>query len=198
MPSEDLEIRKDRARLRALMYEPQSVMLQQDKLKRWWLTDMYVMLEVSGAPSVEGVPPGEYKLLASGEMRELSTRIMDIDGWRHNITNNCRWAPASPTMWSVAEHPGKAMLFRVEMQQYCDKPYALLGEPTWTAFQRHHGEGLEVMYSTVHNLFRFSVRDWWSYAAGIRCPGGQEDVAKAIALASDSTSKYDESTSKEA
>jgi squalene cyclase len=173
------------------MYQPNSVMLQQARSGKWWLTDMYVMLNVTGDPGVAGLEPGEYRIMGSGEMRELSTRVMDVDGYLYNIAGQCRWREAEPTEWSVAEHPGKAMLFSVRQTGTGKiQRYALLGEGTWTALTKYHPVKA-LYYSQRNNLFLFDMDTHSAYVAGIRCPEGQEKVAEAIALAHASTSKYD-------
>jgi hypothetical protein len=84
----------------------------------------------------------------------------------------------------VAEHPGKAQLWR-SLGVPC-----LLGESTWAAIRRHY-PGVSVEYSHGKlNLFRFSAEGVgvFCFAAGIRCPEGQEGAAMAIVSALDTTS----------
>jgi hypothetical protein len=116
------------------------------------------------------------------------------------IVGDGPWLLAHQTEWSVAEHPGKAMLWAYDAYP------CLLGEATWTAIKRHH-PGVFVEYHATRNLFRFSEMEHeplcgepgsivcrcplvtFAYAAGIRMPEGQEDVAHAIAQTLVSTSK---------
>jgi hypothetical protein len=166
------------AALRQIMYQPSAVWLATENSGDRWLTDQFVMLCVSGLSAVEGVTDGPYKLMADGEIRERdSIPPPDLESWFAGLRGT--WLPAAPTEWSVAEHPGKAMLWHVRALP------ALMGEPTWTQIKRHYPD-CEVEWLRERNLFRFSSRYLnvpFCYAAGIRVPDGQESIASEIARA---------------
>jgi len=196
----------ERARIRSIMYEPSSVWLATEYSGRRWLTDQFVLYDVTGAEvlhcydtSYDVVwPDGPYQLMATGVWRAQTRDSIpepDIEAYFRNLAGKVSWRPARPTEWSVAEHPGKAMLW-ISEEVPC-----LLGESTWTAIKRHHPDVVvEYGHSDSFNVFRFSeVRHDpdceeggvhcghrpvpFCFAAGIRVPEGQEDVAYEIALA---------------
>ena len=182
------------------MYQPSAVWLSTENSGDRWLTDKYVLLNVTDdetfKPCAEcrggricgecppGYPDGPYKLTVSnGPTWRDAIPHPDIEAY-FGVLAEYTWYPAYPSEWSVAEHPGKAQLW-----VSANDP-VLLGEPTWTQIRRHYPD-VFVMYSGSGNLFRFSVEDVpFCYAAGIRIPDGQEAMAKALASALDSTSNH--------
>lgn len=195
MPSETpLEIRQEWARLRQIMYEPTSVWLCTDADGERWLTDQFVLYKVTGCWTIKrldagpgGRPElrdGSYKLTVSSGLQERkSVPPPDLEKYFEAI-GKIAFYPASPSEWSVAEHPGKAQLW-VSEGEYC-----LLGESTWTAIKKHHPD-VAVTYAIRDNLFSFEQDGIpFAYAAGIRIPDGQEAVAAAIASKLDSTSNH--------
>jgi hypothetical protein len=187
-PEIPLEVRQEWTRLRAILYEPSSVWMATWAANERWLTDQYVMLDVTGSCALEDyeVPDGGYKLVASKgfEPRELGWRP-DIDVYFAAMDQLADWLPAQPSEWSVAEHPGKAQLWTYRPR---DLFPCLLGESTWTAIKRNHPDCL-VEYSEETNVFRFTAAGHvFCFAAGIRIPDGQGEVAHAIARELDSTS----------
>lgn len=212
----------DWARLRQVMYEPSTVWLSTDYGGDRWLTDQFVLYRVTGYAELsdydfhtclnyepwlgyepledecscpEEIPDGPYQLTVSrGFKPRKSVPQPDIEGYFQNLAKKS-WCPTFPGEWSVAEHPGKAMLWTYE-----GKP-CLLGESTWTALKRHHPDVI-VEYTPEGNIFRFSevfhvdpeddCMDGscncqeipFAFAAGIQIPDGQEHVAEAIAAVS--------------
>ena len=201
----------ERARIRGIMYEPSSVWLATENSGDRWLTDQFVLYNVTDAEVLYCYdcsydvywPDGPYQLMASGDWRMKDRDSIpepDIEAW-FEVTSATDWRAATPTEWSVAEHPGKAMLWVAGDGVPC-----LLGESTWTAIKRHHPE-VEVTLHPERNLFRFSaprhvrydadanpepcvayecdgcVVAPFAFAAGIQIPEGQEDVAYEIARA---------------
>ena len=188
----------ERARIRQIMYEPSKVWLATEHCGDRWLTDQFVLYDVTGADVLQcydetyGIewPDGPYQLMATGAWRmgaRDSVPEPDIEAFL-GIMAELVWFPATPTEWSVAEHPGKAMLWNA------DGLPALLGESTWTAIKRHHPYCLvEHAQNDSAGTFRFSdprVIDGegphpipFCYAAGIQIPDGQEDVAFEIVRA---------------
>lgn len=179
--------------LRQIMYQPSAVWLATENCGDRWLTDQFVLLCVTYLGEWDELPDGPYKLTAgNGIQPRESVPEPDIEQWFARTAEG-RWRPAKPSEWSVAEHPGKAMLWA------CGSLPCLLGESTWTQIKRHHPE-VEVAYEATLNMFRFSEPEHDSaseacaegtctacpklpfcYAAGIRTPDGQHDAASAIA-----------------
>lgn len=180
MPSDE------RARIRAIMYQPSKVWLATENSGDRWLTDQFVMLNVTDTEVVDGLPDGAYQLMATGAWRAEerdSVPEPDIEGY-FKVMASHTWYRAEPSEWSVAEHPGKAMLWSAHGAA------CLLGESTWASIKRHHPD---CMVSYAHNrkagVFRFSDGPFpFAYAAGIQIPEGQECVAHAIITALVSTS----------
>lgn len=180
MPSERPETHQDVTRWRQIMYQPSSVWLATDMSGERWLTDEYVMLNVTGDAAQEDVEDGAYKLLASGELRvekRDSFPEPDLERYFARVDELVDWREATPTEWSVAEHPGKAMLWR------SDGAPCLLGESTWTAIHRRYAPLLVEYSHGKLNLFRFTTRAGvFAFAAGIRVPTGQEEIAASIVI----------------
>jgi hypothetical protein len=207
------------AQLRQIMYQPSTVWLSTENSGDRWLTDQFVLINVTGEsailqPAIEGIidshspggvewPDGPYKLTASDGLKPReSVPEPDIEAWFTRAAES-KWRRVRPTEWSVAEHPGKAMLWAYAHAG--GNAPCLFGESTWTALKRHHPE-VVVEYARDLNLFRFSevthdasreecgegrcVHPWvpFCYAAGIRVPEGQEDAAVAVAALFDATS----------
>ena len=166
----------DIGRLRQIMYQPSACWLSTEYSGDRWLTDQFVLLNVTDEESVEGVVDGPVKLTASnGVQPRDSVPEPDIEAYFATIAD-ADWRPAVPTEWSVAEHPGKAMLW-VRLGGYP----CLLGETTWAQIKRHYPE-VKVHYAHDRNLFRFKLDDTpFCFAAGIQIPDGQEGVAEHIA-----------------
>jgi hypothetical protein len=190
------------------MYQPSAVWLSTVYGTERWLTDQFVLYNVTGFHELYYYDPsygpewqwpdGGYKLTVSKGFEPRDTvPEPDIEAYFAKVYDVSEWQRAFPTEWSVAEHPGKAMLWT------SDGLPCLLGESTWAALKRNH-PGCVVDYAHGKpNVFRFSElpREHASclaeegvycghrpipfcFAAGIRCPTGQEDVAYEIARAS--------------
>lgn len=205
--------------LRQIMYQPTAVWLATENCGDRWLTDQYVLINVTAmdALTVEDpeaalagwtgpepeLPDGPYKLTASnGFQSREGIPEPDIERWFTRAAEG-RWRPVKPSEWSVAEHPGKAMLWA------CGTLPCLLGESTWTALKRHHPE-CEVSYEGELNMFRFAEPNHDSaseacatdaclcspvpfcYAAGIRVPDGQYEIATAVAAYVNHPNNYPE------
>lgn len=222
----------DWGRLRQVMYEPSAVWLSTDYGGDRWLTDQFVLYRVTGYdelsaydfhvclgydPSLgyeplEGecscpdvIPDAPYQLTVSkGFKPRKSVPQPDIDGYFAKLEDKI-WMPARPSEWSVAEHPGKAMLWTFGAGSV--RPPCLIGESTWTALKRHHPDAV-VEYTPEGNIFRLSeVRHIdlegdcaasecaclsvpFAFVAGIQVPEGQEHVAGAIAAVSSGRGYY--------
>lgn len=181
----DLELRKELTRLRALLYTSRDVALAtDDRDGRRYLCDRYVMLDVTHSVAIAEVADGIYKLVASKgfEPREGEDWLNGgvVDFFDH-AEAGAIWTAVTPTQWSVAEHPGKAMLL-VAGTVPC-----LIGESTWTALHRHYREPLVEYNVAGGNMFRAKSRvagviyGILGYVAGIRIPDGQVEIARQIA-----------------
>jgi hypothetical protein len=169
------------------MYEPLRVQLATAENGQRWLTDGFVMLDVSASlvlvSDITNLPwrDGVFKLTAAHGLTPRDEILgFKVDEALELAERDAKWVLAEPTQWSVAEHPGKAMLFSA------DGLPCLLGESTWTALHKaYERPGVEYNTSEDHNLFRVSA-DWTvvAYIAGIRCPEGEEDHAKLLARSS--------------
>lgn len=183
----------DWARLRQIMYQPSATWLSTvyGYGTERWLTDWYVLYNVTGFEWEW--PDGPCQIAVSGLKERDSVPEQDVGAWLDQVYSAANWVHAEPTEWSVAEHPCKAMLW-ISGGLPC-----LLGEPTWVALRRNH-PGCIVDYAHgCRSLFRFSeVRHVdldadclagtcecrpvpFCFAAGIRCPEGQEGIACEVA-----------------
>jgi hypothetical protein len=173
------------------MYQPSAVWLATENCGDRWLTDQYVLLNITESDDFKDMPDGPYKLTVSKGPEPQATGQAPDPAWRieryFEYLTGRDWKIARPTEWSVAEHPGKAQLWSAG-----GKPH-LLGESTWTAIKRYHPSCV-VEYSSNrrgvnHGIFRFMEEAEsgpyipFAYAAGIRIPEGQEAAAEALARA---------------
>ena len=201
----------ERARIRSIMYEPSKVWLATEHCGDRWLTDQFVLYDVTGAEVLQcydesyGIewPDGPYQLMATGQWRANrrdSIPEPDIEAFLRIMAGHI-WYLAEPTEWSVAEHPGKAMLWNVGGMP------ALLGESTWSAIKRHHPDCVVEFALNLHaGTFRFSQAMChgpaeacethecdcrmvpFAFAAGIEIPEGQEEIALTLTEALEATS----------
>ena len=115
MPAEETE-QQQWTRLRQIMYQPSEVWLVTDAQGRRWLTDKYVLYDVTNLEALYYYDPsygmqwddGAYQLMATGKERfrpRETAHTIDIDAWLA-IVNAHEWHDTRPTEWSVAEHPG--------------------------------------------------------------------------------------------
>lgn len=185
--------------MRAIMYQPTEVWLVSLSDSRW-LTDQFVMLDITQSDDFAELEDGPYKLTVSkgpeareGEITLDLAAYFEVMGKRH-------WVVAEPTEWSVfEEYPGKAHLWVAD-----DAP-VLMGEPTWVAIHRYHPHAIvEHAYGDKGgSVFRFLDMPGehqlcldageevycghhpmvFAYAGGIKMPPGQDVVAVAIAEA---------------
>lgn len=97
-----------------------------------WLTDGFVLLNVTGNPVVSELQDGCYRLqLRNGFIRRpdaITYKLPDFMTYLHRF----QWHPACPTRWAPYPEPGnKARLFFVQIE---DERYALgLNEEIWRA-----------------------------------------------------------------
>lgn len=179
------------AALQQIMYQPSDVWLATDRSGDRWLHDQWVMLCVSGNSALGDTADGAYKIVVSGDNRGLQPRTaipaQDLDLFFEVAERDpAEWIDVAPSEWSVAEEriangkkSERAMLW-VAASTPC-----LVGESTWLAIRRRWPEA-EMKYLPRRNLFRFvdlgvAGETLFAYAAGIRIPEGQENIAQAIA-----------------
>ena len=200
-----LELRKEVTRIRAIMYDNTCLRLSTAAMDGGrWLTDQYVLLDVTDSPAIEGLYDGQYKLQAGkglvpiyNEYPETGGKVLrssefDPDAYFNRLAD-AKWAPATPSEWSVAEHPGKAMLFSVEgpyahMGEAQQVSAALMGESTWATLRKNYpGATAEYAVGGVgFHIFRIlfgghGELEVVAYVAGIKIPTGQEGIAQTIA-----------------
>jgi hypothetical protein len=184
--------------MRAIMYQPTEVWLASLKDQRW-LTDAFVLLDVSDSEEFRELPDGAYKLtVVNGpEPRDapISFKVKDY----FKSMNKRDWLSARPTMWSVIEdYNGKAMLW--DTFDANDSVPALLGESTWRAIKRYRPDVLVCHSWRGNSVFRFSAPIHkgdcettaegeylcacapipFAYAAGIKMPEDEQVTAEAI------------------
>jgi hypothetical protein len=191
------------------MYQPSAVWLSTVYGEERWLTDQFVLYNVTGFHELYYYDPsygpewqfadGPYQLSVSKGFKERdSVPEPDLDSWFERVYSVSDWVRAEPTEWSVAEDPGKPRPSRAMLWTSDGLP-CLLGESTWVALKRNHPDCTVEYAHGELNVFRFSeVRHEgcdedtycghrpvpFCFAAGIRCPEGQEDIAYGIARAS--------------
>jgi hypothetical protein len=189
----------DWAKLRRIMYQPSAVWLVRSNDGRRYLTDQFVLYDVDHMEEFAELEDGAYQLTVSeGPRARDSVPEPDIEAYFEKVFGKT-WHVTVPSEWSVAEHPGKAMLWTYDdgSPGAVDSLPCLVGESTWTELKRYHPEIL-AEYTSEGNIFRFKearhapdcdpdVCDClpiiFAYAAGIRVPDGQGAVAHAIARA---------------
>jgi len=131
------ESRAEIARLRSFMHRPGSVdVLHSGGGKEVWLSDGFVLIRVTGSPSVEGLEDGEYKIVAGkgfirsqDKARDDRDRVIMVDGKpvmadrgpRFNlpiyfgIAHGYTYHRAYPTRFSLTDNEAKAMIMFVDV-----------------------------------------------------------------------------------
>jgi hypothetical protein len=164
--------------MRAIMYQPTEVWLASCKERRW-LTDKYVMLDVTGSEWFTELPDAAYKLafVSKGPEPRDAAMDLDLDAYFESM-NEREWLPATPTLWSVEESPNdRAMLWDAEGTP------ALMGRETWQAIKRYYPDCMVEHSWRGNSAFRFidpEAERIFAYAAGIKMPEGQGLAARMI------------------
>jgi hypothetical protein len=122
MPDENAAAeRKQYSRLRSLLIEPGNVYVCRAQ-GRTWLTDKYVVLDVTGFPAVSEVEEGWYRIVASGANagfrkpdkktsaeNETAVWHLNIGRWLKEMRERDYW-PVTPTGISFTDSEAKAFL----------------------------------------------------------------------------------------
>lgn len=201
-PSSEIEYAEYWRQMRAIMYQPLEVWLVTDKGGNRWLTDQYVMLDITVSEEFRDLPDGAYKIafISKGPEPREAPMNFDVEKYIERV-NHHHWWPATPTKWSVEESANdRAMLWDTY-------DAALLGRDTWKAIKRFYPDCKVECASWKDDeghrrtVFRFvdvpahthdddgSVEGCpgcfpgpriFAYAAGIRIPEGEELRADVI------------------
>ncbi len=162
------------AKLRKLFIEPGAVTLATDDVNQRWLTDQFVITDVTDLRLTE--PDGRYRLMTS-ELRSLDQASHDVTAYLTKVEAGAVWEKVIPTGWSVTADPAKAALVYVTATRALAINEALMLE-----FLRQYPEGY-FEYNTHDRLrvYRFGTdAKVIAYVAGIVIPPEQLATAKAI------------------
>lgn len=180
----DLEWRKAVARLRTLLrVNPSHVHLfsetrQPDIWPDRWLSDSYVIVNVTGDPAVDGLPDGTYKLTAGKGLIPSEFLTPDTLGLLETIEGRqAKWLRLYRTQWSVADSPFKVMLVYTET----GIPLAI-NEGIWKAFAEAYWDKLVAFEATEENMpYRVTAGgEVVGYVARAHLPDGEEEAALAL------------------
>jgi hypothetical protein len=164
-PKPGVELTKERARLRSLFkVNPNQVHLftrpetyYRLSVQRW-LSDKYVMVNVTGSPALRvpdppgmvdshstvemELPDGAYKLTAAHGLQPSSGWLVpDTAGLLSFLeSRDAKWSPMYRTQWSIADSPAKLMLAYADVvNKECPlKSYRVavaVNEGIWAAFE---------------------------------------------------------------
>lgn len=132
-PSSETERASYWRQMREIMYQPLEVWLATDKAGNRWLTDQYVMLDITGSEEFAELPDGAYKIafISKGPEPREAPVDFDVEKYIERI-NHHHWWPATPTKWSFEESANdRAMLWDTY-------DVAALGRDTWKAISRFY------------------------------------------------------------
>jgi hypothetical protein len=166
------------AKLRKLFIEPGAVTLATDDVNQRWLTDQFVIIDVTDLRLTE--PDGRYRLMTS-ELRSLDQASHDVTAYLTKVEYGAVWEKVIPTGWSVTADPAKAALVYVTATRALAINEALMLE-----FLRQYPEGyfehdVTVREKISRRVFRFGTdAKVIAYVAGIAIPPEHLATAKAI------------------
>ncbi len=162
------------AKLRKLFIEPGAVTLATDDVNQRWLTDQFVIIDVTDLRLTE--PDGRYRLMTS-ELRSLDQASHDVTAYLTKVEAGAVWEKVIPTGWSVTADPAKAALVYVTATRALAINEALMLE-----FLRQYPEGyFEYNTHGTRRVYRFGTdAKVIAYVAGIVIPPEQLATAKAI------------------
>lgn len=180
----DLLWRKAVARLRTLLrVNPAHAHLfsdpnQPDICPDRWLSDSYVIVNVTGDLAVEGLPDGPYRLTAGKGLVPNEFLVPDTLGLLRSIEGYERkWLRLYRTQWGVADSPFRVMLVYTET----GVPLAI-NEGIWKAFTEAYWDKLVAFEATEEKLpYRVTAGgEVVGYVARAGLPDGEEDAAMAL------------------
>lgn len=107
----DIEIRKAITALRKVFLNPGQVHLFV-RGEEWWLSDNYVMINVTNSLVIDGFAEGLYKLTAGKGLQPAKPELVppDTNALLDRIEEAKDWYKMTRTQWSMADDDGKKML----------------------------------------------------------------------------------------
>lgn len=102
----DASERKAFAQLYRIMVEPGTVYVVTDPKGRRWITDTYVMLDVTDFAAIVGTDhkDGRYSLLATIGLRWTDDSVPDVDAYFASVEHaGARWTQVRETEWSLRD-----------------------------------------------------------------------------------------------
>jgi hypothetical protein len=144
----DVELRKAITALRKLFLNPGEVHLF-TRGEEWWLSDRYVMVQVTKSPVIDGFQEGLYKLTAGKGLQPAKEELVapDTNALLDRIEEAKDWYEMKRTQWSMADDEGKKMLCHAVTWRgglnaepwergWFDEPLAI-NEGIWTRLEEH-------------------------------------------------------------
>jgi hypothetical protein len=172
------------------MVEPGNVYLASVE-GRIWLTDQFVILDVTGFSAVQELEDGWYRIVASGANAGLRPRekgpSLNIANWIKEIRGRS-YCPATATEISFTDSEAKAMLLFVEVSEPIDRawPTAIrypvaMNEDVWRSFKTAWPDA-KLSHPGYAGPFRISIpgHKELAYVEPIQIPEHLQPVAVAI------------------
>lgn len=83
---------------------------------RAWLTDKYVMLDVTSSPAIDGLDGGWYRLTSTkGLTARDGIEVIDVAAYLAHV-RHFQMYPVTPTPWCIRHNKAKAMLCYVTVR----------------------------------------------------------------------------------
>jgi hypothetical protein len=115
----DVKLRKAITALRKVFLNPSEVHLfardvefEYGPATEWWMSDRYVMINVTSSPVIDGFQEGLYKLTAGRGLQPAKEELVapDTNDLLDRIEEAKDWYDMTRTQWSMADDEGKKML----------------------------------------------------------------------------------------
>jgi hypothetical protein len=170
-----LELRKEFMRLRKILLES-SVILVTMPYHRW-LTDHFVLLDVTDSDAVTDKDDGTYRLTATSGLTYKDKPSFDAPAFFKVLHSLPAWQKTAPTGWSITESEAKATILTDGTE-----PYAI-NEDTWKAVWTYYPDAeIEASWGPKMRMFRvWDGFQFIAYIAGVDIPREYREAANAIA-----------------
>jgi hypothetical protein len=198
MPDENAAAeRKEYSRLRSLLIEPGNVYVCRAQ-GRTWLTDKYVVMDVTGFPVTRELEEGWYRIVASGanagfrtpdkkSSAENETAVwhLNIANWFKEVRERDYW-PVTPTGISFTDSEAKAFLLIADTAY--GSPYAphtripvAMHEDVWQGFRQAWPDAT-LSHPGYADPFRISIpgNEDLAYVYGVAIPERLHKIVLAI------------------
>lgn len=175
-------LKREFARLRSLVTEPDEVFLVTVDGRRW-LTDRCILIDITGSPATEDVIDGEYRLQAGKGFVYRDRHVEpDVEGFLHRIAEEQVWLPVRATTVSLRQEEHDLLIY-AQAPNGTRTPCAIDAElwNAWhAAYDNNKKEDRRAVFQKCGARFRILLwgedgQELAAYVQPIRIPDGTED-----------------------